>query len=477
MSKNVSIKKNYIYNTLYQAVNMLIPLVTAPYLSRIFGAGGVGIYSYTSSIVAIFVLIATFGTSYYGQREVAMNRDDRKKASKLFWEVEILNAVISIFCLLFWFIFVFISNNYNDLFLALSLQVLAVIFDISWLYAAYEDFKTILIRNGIIKLIGLILTFTLITSSSDLLLYIFIISCTVLFGNLTSWFKLSNLVDRVSIKTLDFKKHFKQTFIYFVPALATSVYTILDKAMIGYITKDEVENGYYEQATKIISIAKTLVFSFNTIMYARMSYVFAKKDFNKLKEMLNNSLNFICLIGIPLSFGLAGIAEDFVPWFFGDGYDNVILLIWLLSPIVFIVAVSNLIGVQYLTPIGKRKESGRVIIIGALTNFILNIWLIICFKSIGAIIASLVAELLITIVYINMSKGYISYKNIFLYSYKKIISAIIMLLSVLCIGSLLEPSILTTVIQVVIGSIVYFLGLFILKDNFINTINNINCKE
>ena len=132
MNKKTNVKKNYIYNTLYQIVAMLIPVVTAPYLARVFGPDGVGITSYTSAISSIFILIATFGTASYGQREIAMMRDDRKKASQTFWEIELLNIIITLVCLLMWFGFTFISTKYTILFLGLSFQILAVIFDISY---------------------------------------------------------------------------------------------------------------------------------------------------------------------------------------------------------------------------------------------------------------------------------------------------------------------------------------------------------
>lgn len=464
MNKEISIKKNYIYNTLYQIVTMLIPIVTAPYLSRIFGANGVGIYSYTSSVVAIFILIATFGTASYGQRELAMIRDDRYNFSKTFWEIEILNIFITFITLLLWIGFIFISTKYSNYYLILTFQIIAVTFDITWLYGAYENFKTITIRNSLVKIIGLILTFVLVNSVNDLIIYIAIISISTLVGNISTWIGINKLVDKVPLKVLEIKKHFKQTFIYFVPALATSIYTVLDKTMIGFITKDELESGYYEQATKIISIAKTLIFSFNTIMYSKMSYFFAKKNYSKLKEFLNKSLEFICLISISLTFGTIAIASNFVPLFFGSGYDKVIILIYILSPIIFIVGISNFIGTQYLTPIGKRLESSKVIILGAVINFSLNLILIPIYSSIGAVIASIIAELIITILYIHMSDGYINYKAIIINSYKKIISASIMLIIVLLIGKWLESSVLSVGLQVVIGAIIYLLILVILKD-------------
>ncbi len=72
-----SIKKNYIYNLLYQILSLLTPLITTPYISRVLGVEKIGIYSYSSSIVSYFVIFAAMGIASYGQRVVSYYQDDR----------------------------------------------------------------------------------------------------------------------------------------------------------------------------------------------------------------------------------------------------------------------------------------------------------------------------------------------------------------------------------------------------------------
>lgn len=103
-----SIKKNYIYNTIYQVLSLITPLITAPYISRVLGSNGVGIYSYTNSIVTYFTLFAALGTASYGQREIAMHRDDPETSSKLFWEIEILSLTTTAVSLIVWIAWIFI---------------------------------------------------------------------------------------------------------------------------------------------------------------------------------------------------------------------------------------------------------------------------------------------------------------------------------------------------------------------------------
>ena len=123
-----SIKKNYIYNTIYQVLSLITPLITAPYISRVLGSNGVGIYSYTNSIVTYFTLFAALGTASYGQREIAMHRDDPETSSKLFWEIEILSLTTTAVSLIVWIAWIFISTQYTAIYSVLTLSVLAVAF-------------------------------------------------------------------------------------------------------------------------------------------------------------------------------------------------------------------------------------------------------------------------------------------------------------------------------------------------------------
>ena len=138
MEKQASIKKNYIYNLAYQILTLIVPLITAPYASRIFEADGIGIQSFTNSIVAYFTLFAAMGTASYGQREIAMNRDSRQKISKLFWEIEFTSIISSGIAILVWILMTALSTTYTMYYLVLTFNIVAVAFDISWFFSGLE---------------------------------------------------------------------------------------------------------------------------------------------------------------------------------------------------------------------------------------------------------------------------------------------------------------------------------------------------
>ena len=470
--QKISIKKNFLYSMGYQILIVITPFITAPYVSRVLGADGIGIYSYTTSIMAYFTLVASLGTASYGSREIAQHRDDKAASSKIFWEIAIMTFFTSLACVAVWVLLILGSTHYRIYFLAMTPTLVAVIFDISWYFIGLEQMKFVVFRNSLCKLAGIVLLFVLVNDKNDLFIYILLNSVITLVGNLSMWTYLPKFVQKVDFKTLRFKKHFKETLIYFIPTIATSIYTVLDKTLIGLITKNEYENGFYEQATKIINIVKALVFtSVNTVMGARLSYLFAEEQYEEIHARIEKSMNFILLFGLACVFGIIGIAERFVPIFFGPGYEPVVYLLYIFSPIIIIIGISNCMGSHYFTPSGQRARSAKYIITGSVVNLCLNLLLIPKLGGDGAAIASIIAELVITVLYVKMSNGYMTAAILWKYAWKRILAGIIMCMSVFGIGRFVKwNGILVLAIQVVAGACIYIVVLLALKDSFLKDI-------
>lgn len=464
-----SIKKNYIYRLSYEVLVIIVPFITTPYISRILGAEGIGIYSYTSSIMAYFTLFAALGTASYGAREIAQHRDDRKQASKLFWEIELMTVGTSTVCLIFWILLIIFSSEYRYYYMALLPTLLATMMDISWYFTGYEQVKYIVTRNSFCKIAGVILLFTFVKQKEDLILYMLINSGINLLGNISMWTYLPKILEKVDWKELEVKKHFQETLIYFVPTIATSIYTVLDKTLIGIITESSYQNGYYEQATKIVAIVKTFTFgAVNSVMGARISYLFAENKLDEIHRRIEKSMNFIFLIGFGFVFGIIGVAKNFVPLFMGEGYEPVICLLYLMAPLVVIIGVSNCLGSQYFTPSGQKKKSAKFIIIGSVLNLCLNLILIPKWGAYGAVVASLMAELAISALYITFSKGYMSHILIWKLAWKRMAAGIIMCVVVYELGEILMFSpMMLLIVQVVAGVGIYGCVLIVLRDDML----------
>ncbi len=460
-----SLKKNYLYRVFYEILILLTPFITTPYISRVIGADGVGDYSFTHSIITYFMLFGALGTASYGTRKIAQVRNDNKKASRLFWEIEIMTVVTTGVCLLIWIGVIVFGGKYRLFYIALTPFLLSTMLDISWYFTGLEKIKNIVIRNSLVRIIGIVLLFVLVKSKEDIILYCIINSCTAFLGNLSMWLYLPGLLEKVDPKEFRYRHHFHETLVYFIPTIATSVYMVLDKTLIGAITGSSYQNGYYEQATKIIKIVKSVVFvAVNSIMTARMSYLFSERRFTEIKAKIAKSLDFILLLGVGSVFGLLGISHRFVPFFFGDGYEPVELLIYIMSPLIIIIGISNCLGSQYYTPSGKRAKSAKYIIVGAFVNFALNLCFIPLFSAVGAVIASVFAELVITALYLKNCDGYLTVDIIGHMLWKKMIAGSLMAAAVYALGKTPWNNTMVLIIQMICGVVVYCLCLRILKD-------------
>ncbi len=462
-----SIKKNYLYNLVFQILSIILPIVTAPYLSRVLGVDGVGTSAYTLSVVAYFILIANLGIASFGQREIAMHQDDKAKRSKIFWNLMAFRLIAGIVSVVAYFVLIITAERYNIIYAILMINLLANIFDISWLYQGLEEYKFISIRNILVKLLFTVSIFIFVKTPDHLNLYMLLNGLSLAISTFALWTRLPKDVSKPELREIKPFLYFKDTIIYFLPQVATTIYTVLDKTMLGLMTDGQTENGYYEQSYKIISIALAVVTSLNVVVAPRIAYLFKNNKIDEIKERLAKSLRFVGLLSVPIAFGIAAIASSFVPWFFGDGYDKVSLLLPVFSPIVVIIALSNCIGTQCLTPCGLRLKSALALWAGAVLNLICNFILIPRIGSFGATIGSIVAESAITVLYFKLSKKYVKVTRTFSGWVKYIIAGVLMYSSVIFVKSLLPVTILYTVVEVVIGVLVYGITLLVLRDKMV----------
>ena len=466
-SNEPSVRKNFVLSMAYQVLVVILPMITAPYVARVLGADKNGIYSFTASYQTYFSMFAALGTVSYGSREIARNRKNRAVRSKLFWEIELMTVFTSTLSIIAFIAFIYSRDRYQIYYIPQIMAILAVMFDISWFFTGIEEFRYIVTKNAVFKLLGAVLIFALVHKPEDLLLYIIILSATTMLGNLSMWIHMPRFLEPVNMRTLKIRRHLKETLVYFVPSIATSVYTVLDKTLIGEITRNEAENGCYDKVVQIINIMKALTFTaLNSVLGARISFLFAEKKYDEIRRRIETSINYILFMGLAIGFGLAGVAPRFIPWFLGPGYDRAVMMLIMMSPIVVIIGVSNCLGSQYYTPSGKRAQSARFIIAGSVVNLFLNLILIPRFWGYGAIAASIIAELTITILYITFAGE--SFHPVVLVrdGWRKLIAAVLMFASVRLIDPFFKGNFPALLCEVCLGGAVYIAVQFILRDGF-----------
>ena len=484
-----SIAKNYIYNMIYQVLTLVLPLITTPYLSRVLGAEGIGIYSYTYAIVTYFILFGSLGVALYGQREIAYAQEKVETRKKVFVEI-ILFRFITIFIstILYYFLFMR-GNEYEVYYRILLFELVAAAFDISWFFQGLEEFKKTVTRNVLVRLTSVVLVFCIVKTRQDLIKFVWIYSLADFFGNLLLWIYLPKYLKGAKVKNIEVFKHFVPIVLLFIPQIANQIYKILDTTMIGKLVANKTETGYYEQGQKVIRLLLTIVTSLGVVMIPRMASMFAAGDKKKINEYMKMSFKFVFFLAFPIMFGVISVSKAFVPVFFGSGYDKVAILINIISPILILMGIANVVGTQYLLPTKRQKEYTISVTIGVLVNFILNYILIKLYASIGASIATVLSQLVVDIIQLKFIKDEIDVKELFKISWKYFISAVVMFVVCAVIRMILQmnsivniiansatnmsinfeylKNIISIIIQMIFGAITYLAMLIALKDDYI----------
>ncbi len=473
MSKK-KILVNYLYSSCYQIFLIIIPLITAPYMARVLLPSGIGINSYVSTVIQMFTLFGLLGLNGYSSREIAYVRDDKKKLSKTFHELFILRVIFCILTTVCYLIYASFSE-YQYYFYAQLLVIIATFEDLAWFYVGLEEFKVTVTRNFAIKILNVATIFIFVKDPGDLYLYMGLTAFWSFAGNLLLYKGLKKRIDKVDRHTLEIKKHLMPTIKLFLPQVASMIYLQVDKLMIKGLT-DQVEGvGFYEQAERIVKMPIALITAFSSVMMPRISNVFKNDQLDEVKKYLMNSFQFSLFFAIPMMFGIASISSTMIPWFLGKGYEDVVPIMFALCPIVLFISLSGVTGNQYLTAINNTRALTISYVVAAILNIIVNYFCIIQFGFVGAAFGTIVAEGLVFFIQLYFMKDIITITGLIKKSYKYWISGIIMFVTCMIIGNQLSPTILTTMLQITVGTIFYFGILFLLRDDFL--LRNFNAAK
>ena len=466
-SMKKSIKKNFIYNIVYQILTIVIPLITTPFIARVIGPTGSGIYSYTYSIVNYFVLFAMLGINNYGNRLIAKVRNKKAELCKEFTSLFSLHVLISLFVFVCYIVYTFfIASDYTIFFLIQSLYIVSVVLDINWLFFGLEEFRVTVTRNILIKLLLTLCIFVFVRSSTDLAIYILLLALSNLISNIILFcFLKKNDIQFVKITKKDVIKHLKPLFLLFIPVISLSIYKLMDKIMLGQLV-NVTEVGYYEYAERIINLPMSLITALGTVMLPRMSNLVSNKKTQELKRYIGKSMDFVMFMSYPICIGIILVSINFVPWFLGDAYYKTIVLTQILALTIPVISWANVIRTQYLLPMEYDKKFTISIILGAIVNLVLNLLLIPAHGAIGASIATVCAEICVMLYQTIIVKKELDIKCYMYNTIPFLIKSIVMGIIVYFVSFLPIATSLVCVCQIVSGVFVYF----IMNISYINKI-------
>jgi len=456
-----SVKRNYIYSLSYQIFSLIMPFITSPYIARILGPENVGTFSFISTYVSYFVLLGRLSIDLYGSRELSYVKNDLTKKSEVFWNLALLNFTNLLIALLIYFTWLLIYKPVNGLFYALSsLTLFSSMLDITWLFSAHEEFGMIALRNFIVRIISVVSIFVFVKSPNDLVNYFLINLVTPFVINASMLRYINRYVTFIKPTFLNAYKRYPKVLKISLPNLAVSVYTMLDKLLLGTISGNEYL-GYYDYSKRIVTMALTVVSSMTPIMMVKMSGHFKNNDLSLVTGYVAKSFKFSVFSSVLIFSLLISAVPEFIPWFYGSNFSTTIKLIQILSPTIIAVAMGTVAGHQFLLSIGKENLLSLALVIGAVISFSLNILLIPRYDALGASLTSLVTEAAITIIlYITISR-YMDVKELFRQNYKFFLFSLAVIIPLRIIGTKMGPSVLTNLLQVALGTIIYLLLSFV----------------
>lgn len=406
----MSTRKNAAYNVAYRVFSILLPLVTAPYLDRVVGKDGVGLYSGAWAWSEIFCLIGLLGLADYGVRTIAQARDDREKLDRTFSGIWQMQLMVASFALLFWFGYVFlIAGEEKTIALHMTMMSVSCLCNFEWCLMGLDQFKSIALRNTFVKIAAAASAFIFVKSIDDLWIYGFVWSLATLIGNLSCALTLKGKVSYHRVSMKETLKHLRPCAVLFISVAAVSVYRKMDKIMVLYIAGKD-QNGLYESAEKIVYCLSGFISAIGTVMMAKVSNLQEKGETEKIARNIDKSMNLIICMVSAMAFGLAAVAERFAPLFYEKAAASGVLMIPLGFTLIMI-GFANVIRTQVVLPQKRDHILVKSVCSGAVVNLIVNACLIRSMGSMGAVVGTLAAELTVPVVQFVILRKELPYKR------------------------------------------------------------------
>lgn len=447
-------KRNLIYQTLYQMLTLVLPFVTAPYISRVLGTENTGIYSYTYTTVNYFMLAALLGIETYGTRTISRVRNDQNALNKAFSSLFYCHICVAGLCLVVYMIYVLcFSGAYRVYALIQALYILAELLNINWFFFGIEEFKITVTRNLVIKLLTIASIFLFVKDKGDLIVYITIMALGTFISQSFVWIFLRKYVKFVKASCSEIFQHLKPMSVLFVSVIATSIYRMVSKTMLGAM--GELSSlGCFEYADKIIRMPLSIITAIGLVMLSKTSNMYVK-DNKGAVSLVSKSMEAVLIFASAIAFGLCGIANNFAVLFFGAEYAYTGQLIEAMSISLIFMSWNNVLRTQYLMPKCKDKKYVVAVWAGAMVNIVSNLIFIRLWGATGAALTTSISYFVVSLVQSHYVKAELPVFQYLKRSAIPFAAGAVMLVCVKLVGHMLKCSWVTLCIQVLTGAIVY----------------------
>lgn len=456
--------RNYSYNLAYQLFSIVVPLITAPYLTRTLGAEGTGIYSYVNSTAVLISSIVMLGIYSYGNRQVAYVRDNREQLTNVFWSIMTTRLTLGLIGTIIYAGMVLLLGRYVQYFFIYYTYMLAYFLDCTWIYVGVEDMKWAVIKNFITKLISVVGIFMFVKGAGDTWKYVLLLGSSVLISNILAFTQLPRYVNKPRLSSANVIGNIKGSAYLFLPSLAATIYLQCDKVMIELLTGETSQVAFYDYSEKIVTIPLTFITVLNAVIMPRLANEYAKKNFESISKLVNDTLSVGLFFSFPMMFGLMTIAPKLIPWYLGDQFLPTVWAIVIIAPIVITNTISGIFGTQYFTATNQVQILLKSQVGAVIANIIINAILIPKYGFYGAGVATVISSLICAVVQYIYIRKQIYLNNFFLMVVKYFFGALIMTGAICIFTNKMGPTPMTNVLQMLIGIVVYLLLELLMKD-------------
>lgn len=463
-----SLKKNILYNSIRVGSNLVFPLVTFPYVTRIMGPDTLGLFNYITAIVAYFTLFAGLGFPLYGTREVAQAKEDKFKLQSVTNAIFSANLISCIVVYIAFFVtslFLYEGEVAFWLYLIIGFSILLSCISLDWFFQGVEDFKYITVRSIIIKIISVACLYIFVKDKNDIVIYAILTVMGTCGNNLLNLIRINKYV-KLRFTFRDCIKHVKGASVLFLGSIAVSLYTSLNSIMVGALGSMAAV-AFFNIGNRLVQMLMTVLGAITSSIIPRMSYLVSKRDEEEVNKLQKKTLLVLLYISIPMMFGIIALADPIIFLFCGAEFSPSSVVMQILSPLLVIITLSGFVGHQVLIPLHKEKYGNYCVIGGAITNLSLNFFLIPNYAEAGVAISVVLSEIVVTIMHFYYARNLIALRYKDFFPFKCLLASIAMFIAIKVFSALCAEPFLCF-LWAFIGMLTYFAVLFLVRDNFVN---------
>ena len=391
---------NIVMGFLLKVSQVLFPLITFPYVSRVLLAEGVGRVNFAQSTLSLLSTLAMLGIPIYGIKVCAKVRDDKVRLATTVKELLVINSfsmVVSYILLVVCILFIDKIRTDLILFAVMSMTIAFTVFGVEWFYQAIEQYDYITIRSVIVKALSVILMFIIVRDAGDVVQYGFIVVLGTVGSNILNIIRLHRFVSLKSAEKMNLRHHLKPILTLFAFSATTTFYTSLNTVMLGLL-KSDAEVGFFSAADKIKGLGTQIVTVASSVLLPRSAYLLEQGRKDEFHSLIKSSLQFSLVISCPMIALCIINAHHLIMILSGSGFMPAIPVMQIEIIATMFIGLTNVIGIQLFIPMDSEKYVFHSTLCGAIAGIILNSLLTPKLGASGAAISTVSAEATVLIV-------------------------------------------------------------------------------